>query len=71
MKNDQALKRFRKTIEARGLALNEGGKHLKITKNGVQVGVLAKSGEQNALRQAMRDLRRGGYVGDDECRMTF
>ena len=67
----KALRRFEDTVKGRGVEVRQAGKHLKLVHNGRQVGVLAKTGETNAYRQAMRDLRRQGIVGDAECRVKF
>jgi hypothetical protein len=67
----KAHKDFERIVRQRGVTLEQGGKHYKIVHNGRQVGVLAKTGETNALRQAMRDLRRQGIVGDAECKVRF
>ena len=68
---NKSLRLFEEAVQARGAKIERGGKHYKIMLNGRQVGILAGTGEANAYRQAMRDLRRQGIVGDTECRIKF
>lgn len=65
MASKQALRKFTKIVEAHGITVEQGGKHLKVMHNGKQVGTLASSGECNAFKQAIRDLDRQGLLGND------
>jgi Spy/CpxP family protein refolding chaperone len=67
----KALQAFAKVVAQYGVTTEDGGKHITLRKDGRRVGTLAVTGETNALRQAMRDLRRQGIVGDAECRIRF
>lgn len=70
-KSDKNLRTFEAAVRAHGVIVERGSKHYKIVHNGRQIGILASTGEMNAYRQAMRDLRRQGIVGDAECKVKF
>lgn len=68
---NKTLKTYKKLVESYGLTFEHGTKHYIVSKDGKRVGTVAGTGEQNALRQSLRDLRRGGYVDDQACRVKF
>ena len=56
---NKALKRFVELVQAEGMTVEQGGKHLKVLdRTGNRVGTVSTTGETNALRQAVRDLAR-------------
>lgn len=65
------LKAFKQAISPYGLTVEQHKEHFAVVKDGRRVGTISCNGDANNMRQAMRDLRRGGHVDDKACRISF
>lgn len=69
MARNKALDKYTKLVAEYGCKVEHGGKHYSILHNGARVGTLSGTGEQNALRQSIRDLARQGIFGENEAKV--
>lgn len=70
-KVSKELKNYIALVEKYGLSVERGTKHYIVRKGDAHVATVSGSGEANALRQSIRDLRRDGHVDDAAARVKF
>lgn len=68
---NKRTKDFQKALKAHRLELVEGGKHYRIEREGKLIATFSHTGEQNCIRQCVRDLVRAGVVPESMKRLTF